>query len=166
MYGRRRRAPRLHHGCATYVPHHLCHLGKRPCQAERRPCHAGTRPSPERDRSSCLVPRRGVASRSDPFQIFVTDLSTSAVPTTRALDALAAVIAEFNAARPLETSIAVALDALRRSLDARECSLWLHTADGLVRTWVAGEAQAPEAAVAAALGSADEVDGVRAVAVK
>ena len=95
----------------------------------------------------------------------MTDLSTSPVPTTRALDALAAVIAEFNAARPLETSIAVALDALRHSLDARECSLWLHTADGLVRTWVAGEAQALEASVVAALRSADEVDGVRAVAV-
>ncbi len=78
---------------------------------------------------------------------------------------MAAVIAEFNAARPLETSIAVALDTLRQSLDARECSLWLHTADGLLRTWVAGDAQAPEAAVAAALSSADEVDGVRAVAV-
>lgn len=95
----------------------------------------------------------------------MTDLSTSPVPTTRALDALAAVIAEFNAARPLETSIAVALDALRQSLDARECSLWLHTADGLVRTWVAGEAQAAEAAVTSALTAADEVDGVRAVAV-
>jgi len=95
----------------------------------------------------------------------VTDLSTSPAPTTRALDALTAVIAEFNAARPLETSIAVALDALRRSLDALECSLWLHTADGLVRTWVAGEALAAEAAVVAALSAADEVDGVRAVAV-
>jgi PAS domain S-box-containing protein len=95
----------------------------------------------------------------------VTDLSTSPISTTRALDALASVIAEFNAARPLETSIAVALDALRQSLDARECSLWLHTADGLVRTWVAGEAQAAEAAVVAALTAADEVDGVRAVAV-
>lgn len=95
----------------------------------------------------------------------MTDLSTSPVPTTRALDALATVIAEFNAARPLETSIAVALDALRQSLDARECSLWLHTADGLVRTWVAGDAQAAEAAVAAALASGDEADGVRAAAV-
>lgn len=95
----------------------------------------------------------------------MTDLSTSPISTTRALDALASVIAEFNAARPLETSIAVALDALRQSLDARECSLWLHTADGLVRTWVAGEAQAAEAAVVAALTAADEVDGVRAVAV-
>lgn len=95
----------------------------------------------------------------------MTDLSTSPVPTPRALDALVAVIAEFNAARPLETSIAVALDALRRSLDARECSLWLHTADGLVRTWVAGEAQATEEAVIAALTVADEVEGVRAVAV-
>ncbi|MBA4071548.1 MAG: hypothetical protein C0497_06895 [Gemmatimonas sp.] len=94
----------------------------------------------------------------------MTDLSTPPVPTIRALDALAAVIAEFNAVRPLETSIAVALDALRRSLDAREVSLWLHTADGLVRTWVAGESQVPEAAVTAALAAGDEVEGVRAAA--
>lgn len=95
----------------------------------------------------------------------MTDLSTTPASTLRALDALASVIAEFNAVRPLETSIAVALDALRRSLGARECSLWLLTADGLVRTWVAGEAQASEAAVTEALAAADEVDGVRAVAV-
>lgn len=93
------------------------------------------------------------------------------VPTTppaappRALDALAAVIAEFNADRPLEASIATALEALRRSLDAQECSLWLHTADGFVRTWVAGEAAAAELAVVAALGSGEETEGVRAVPV-
>ncbi|MDQ8155606.1 MAG: PAS domain-containing protein, partial [Gemmatimonadota bacterium] len=83
----------------------------------------------------------------------------------RALEALAAVVAEFNAGRPLETSIAVALDTLRRSLNARECSLWLHTADGLVRTWAAGDPQSTESAVDAALASGGESGGVRAVRV-
>ncbi len=95
----------------------------------------------------------------------MTDQTTSQLPASGALNALAAVIAEFNASRPLETSIALALDALRRSLDAGECSLWLLTADGLVRTWVAGDAQAPEATVTAALASGNELDGVRAVPV-
>jgi PAS domain S-box-containing protein len=88
-------------------------------------------------------------------------------PTTppNALDALAAVIAEFNANRPLETSIALALEALRHAMDAQECSLWLHAADGFVRTWAAGEAQAEEATVNAALDARGEVQGVCAVPV-
>ncbi len=95
----------------------------------------------------------------------MTDPTTSTVPTPRALDALAAVIAEFNVSRPLETSLAVALDTLCRSVDARECSLWLHTADGLVRTWAAGEPQASEASVNASLADGQEAQGVRAVRV-
>ncbi len=95
----------------------------------------------------------------------VTHKPTSPTPTRGALDALAAAIAEFNTSRPLETSIAVALDTLRQSLDSPECSLWLHTADGLVRTWVAGEAQAAEAEVDAALAGTGEAHGVRAVKV-
>ena len=51
----------------------------------------------------------------------VTDLTLASAPPARALDALAAVIAEFNANRPLETSIAVALDTLGRLLRSREC---------------------------------------------
>jgi PAS domain S-box-containing protein len=88
----------------------------------------------------------------------------SAVPAS-ALDALAAIVAEFNASRPLETSIAVALDTLRRGLDASECSLWLHTADGLVRTWVAGDPQSTEAVVDAALLDSAAWPQVRAVRV-
>jgi PAS domain S-box-containing protein len=95
----------------------------------------------------------------------VTEPTTSLAPSTRALDALASVIAEFNADRPLETSIDLALGALRQSLEAAECSLWLRTADGFVRTWVAGDARAQEATVTAALTESTPVDGVRAVAV-
>ena len=95
----------------------------------------------------------------------MTDLPAAQATTPRALDALADIIAEFNANRPLETSIAVALDTLRRGLDASECSLWLHTADGLVRTWAAGDAQATEAAVDAALLDGRGAGGVLAVKV-
>ncbi|MHB8838396.1 MAG: two-component system sensor histidine kinase NtrB [Gemmatimonadaceae bacterium] len=95
----------------------------------------------------------------------MTDPTTSLAASSRALDALASVIAEFNAGRPLETSIVRALAALHASLDAQECSLWLQTADGLVRTWVAGEPQALEAAVATSLAAAEDVGGVRAVPV-
>jgi len=93
-----------------------------------------------------------------------TDPSTPSASTPRALDALAAVIAEFNANRALETSIAVALDTLRRALGADECSLWLHTADGLVRTWTSGASLATEEAVVAALADG-RTAGVRAVRV-
>ena len=97
----------------------------------------------------------------------MTDLTLpTPASSLRALDALAAIIAEFNAARPLETSIAVALDALRGGIEAAECSLWLHTADGLVRTWVAGESLSTESAVDAALADASGTSGpVRAVRV-
>ncbi|MBI2409266.1 MAG: PAS domain-containing protein [Gemmatimonadetes bacterium] len=94
----------------------------------------------------------------------MTDQPSPTSSAPRALDALAAVIAEFNADRPLETSIALALEAVRRSLDAHECSLWLHAADGLVRTWAAGEALASESAVQAALaadGAASDLCTVR-----
>jgi two-component system NtrC family sensor kinase len=95
----------------------------------------------------------------------VTDPPSPTSPAPRALDALAAVIAEFNADRPLETSIARALETVRGSLDARECSLWLHAADGLVRTWAAGEALATESAVQAALNAADSPDDLCTVRV-
>ena len=95
----------------------------------------------------------------------MTDLSAAPETTPHALAALSAIIAEFNANRPLETSIAVALDTLRRGLGASECSLWLHTADGLVRTWVAGEALATEAAVDAALLHGHPAPGVLGVTV-
>ena len=108
-----------------------------------------------------LAPRVGSVILSSParrrtFAIrtsfpHVTAAATSPATAPKALDALAAVVAEFNANRPLETSIAVALDTLRRALGADECSLWLHTADGLVRTWAAGDPQATEEAVNAAL---------------
>ena len=98
------------------------------------------------------------------FPINVTDSTTSSAKTLGALDALASVIAEFNTNRPLETSIAVALDTLRQSVDAQECSLWLHTADGFVRTWASGDATATEAAVKAALDGGG-VGGVHAVRV-
>lgn len=97
----------------------------------------------------------------------MTDLQTAPATTPRALDALAAIVAEFNANRPLESSIAVVLDTLRRTIAANECSLWLHTADGLVRTWMSGDAQATEAAVDASLrdGHVDHgVLGVKVVA--
>lgn len=95
----------------------------------------------------------------------MTELPAPPTTAVRALDALADIIAEFNASRPLETSIAVALDALRRSVDAGECSLWLHTADGLVRTWAAGDAQATEAEVDAALLDGPTTGGVLGVEV-
>ncbi len=95
----------------------------------------------------------------------MTDPTTSLAPASRALDALASVIAEFNADRPLESSIIRGLTALQHSLDARECSLWLQTAEGLVRTWVAGEPEALEAAVTSALADDAEAGGVSAVSV-
>ena len=112
---------------------------------------------------SLPVPGDSFAFRTTPT--IVTDLSSSTAAVPRALDALAAVVAEFNSSRPLETSIAVALDTMRRSLDAEECSLWLHTADGLVRTWAAGNPQATEEAVNGALAEGDDTHTVRAVRV-
>lgn len=95
----------------------------------------------------------------------MTEPTSSPVHAPSALDALTAVIAEFNTSRPLETSIAVALDTMARSLEAAECSLWLHTADGLVRTWAAGEPLSTEGEVDAALASRGAVGAVRAVRV-
>lgn len=99
------------------------------------------------------------------FPNLVTVPTSSPVSASRALEALSAVLAEFNADRPLETSLSLALEAMRRSLDAQECSLWLQTADGLVRTWAAGEAQAVESVVSRALEHGGDADDVRAVSV-
>jgi PAS domain S-box-containing protein len=95
----------------------------------------------------------------------IPDSTSAPTAPPSALTALAAVVAEFNANRPLEASIAVALDTLCRSLDASECSLWLHTADGLVRTWASGDALVREAAVDAALLDVAASHGLRAVRV-
>jgi two-component system NtrC family sensor kinase len=66
---------------------------------------------------------------------------SSNAPPARALDTLAGIIAELATGRALEQSIVRLLEALREALGAEECSIWLHAAAGLVRSWGTGDLQ-------------------------
>ncbi len=59
-------------------------------------------------------------------------------PPSRGLAALASIIAELASSQPLEESVARSLESLRITLDAAECAIWLHSKDGLVRSWGTG----------------------------
>ena len=48
-------------------------------------------------------------------------------------------IADLVASRPLSENVALVLESIRLKLGAPECAVWLHSKDGLVRSWGAGE---------------------------
>lgn len=58
-----------------------------------------------------------------------------------ALTTLSAIIASLASSRTLEQGIVQALAALRASLSAAECSIWLRAPDGLARRWISGDPQ-------------------------
>ncbi len=60
-------------------------------------------------------------------------------PPSRGLSALAAIIAELASNQPLEESVARSLESLRGVLGVPECAIWLHSKQGLVRSWGAGD---------------------------
>jgi len=60
-------------------------------------------------------------------------------PPSRGLPALAAIIAELASNQPLEERVARSLESLRVVLGVPECAIWLHSRDGLVRSWGAGD---------------------------
>jgi two-component system NtrC family sensor kinase len=60
-------------------------------------------------------------------------------PPSRGLSALAAIIAELASNQPLEESVARSLESLRAVLGVPECAIWLHSKQGLVRSWSAGD---------------------------
>lgn len=54
-------------------------------------------------------------------------------------DAISGIIAGLAVERPLDESLASALDTLRTTLDASEAAIWLASADGMARTWGSGD---------------------------
>jgi two-component system, NtrC family, sensor kinase len=69
----------------------------------------------------------------------------------RALATLAGICAELASARPLETSIERVLGTVRETLGADECTVWLHTPQGLSRGWGSGTSSATESEVRAGI---------------
>ncbi len=67
-----------------------------------------------------------------------------------ALEALA-VAARALASAPLDDAVPTALAAVRESLGAAECALWLDSPHGLVRSWASGDVMTRAADVAFAL---------------
>jgi two-component system NtrC family sensor kinase len=60
-------------------------------------------------------------------------------PPSRGLSALTAIIAELAPNQALEESVARSIESLRLVLGVSECAVWLHSRDGLVRAWGAGD---------------------------
>jgi two-component system NtrC family sensor kinase len=60
-------------------------------------------------------------------------------PPSRGLSALAGIIAELASNQPLEESVGRSLESLRLVLGVPECAIWLHSGEGLVRSWGAGD---------------------------
>ena len=75
-------------------------------------------------------------------------------------------IADLVSSRQLEENVVRALESVRLLLGVPECAIWLHTKDGLVRSWGAGESTITASQVRAALASAERVpDSLLVVAI-
>ena len=80
-------------------------------------------------------------------------LDSSNAPPANAFQALALIIAELASGKALEQSIARLLEALRSALGAAECSVWLHSAGGLLRAWGTGDLRTNAAEVEVVIGN-------------
>ncbi len=79
--------------------------------------------------------------------------SAGSADAQSALRALADIVAQLAAGRPLEQGIVAALERLNTALAAPESAIFLHAPDGLVRAWGAGEPGMTSGEVAALVGA-------------